>query len=290
MVEVLADGFDAVAAARRVKLVCLDLDGTLLNPAKQLSAGNRAAIERARAAGLHVAIASGRHPFNICELLDGLGMPHDAVCLSGAYVMLGGREVARHGLDDATVLRIIDVVERYGCYVSLAGADFNLTSGNIDRGPGGATGAVSRYIDCDGFDDLRAQVGKHAGAFLKAATHAQDEATYQALRADLREIPGVSVAQSDTRWSDVVATGCSKAEGIEAFARALDLSMAEVAAVGDDENDVESLGAVGLGVAMGNALPVAHAAAKISVADNAHDGVAEAIDFILSAQAPGAQA
>ena len=285
MVEVLAEGFDAVAAARRVKLVCLDLDGTLLDPMKQVPAGNRAAIERARAAGLHVAIASGRHPFNICELLDDLGMPHDAVCLSGAYTMLDGREVGRHGLDDATVGRVIDVVERYGCYVSLAGADFNLTSGNVDRGPGGKTAAVSRYVDCDGYDDLRARVTEHAGAFLKAATHADDEETYQALRADLRKVPGVSVAQSDKRWSDVVATGCSKAEGIEALARALGFSMHEVAAVGDDENDVESLGAVGLGVAMGNALPEARAAAKVAVADNAHDGVAEAIDFILQAQA-----
>lgn len=285
MVEVLADGFDAVAAARRVKLVCLDLDGTLLGPEKQVSAGNRAAIERARAAGLHVAIASGRHPFNICELLDELEMPHDAVCLSGAYAMLDGREVARHGLDDATVLRVIDVVERYGCYVSLAGADFNLMSGCINRGKGGTTGAVSRYIDCGGYDGLRAQVAEHPGAFLKAATHAEEEATYQALRADLREVPGVSVAQSDKRWSDVVATGCSKAEGIAAFARALGLSMDEAAAMGDDENDVESLAAVGLGVAVGNALPVARAAAKIATDDNAHDGVAEAIDFILEAQA-----
>ena len=284
MVEALVHGFDARAAAHRVKLVCLDLDGTLLDPLKQVSAGNRAALERARAAGLRLAIASGRHPFNVREQLDDLELPHDAVCLSGAYVMAGGKEAFRHALPDDAAMQVIDVVEHHGCYMSLAGADFNLTAGAIDRGPGGVTGAVSRYVDCESYDDLRRLAREHAGHLLKAATHADDEEIYQAMRADLRKIPGVSVAQSDKRWSDVCAAGTSKAEGIEALARACGFTMDEVAAIGDDENDVESLGAVGLGIAMGNALPQARAAAKVAVADNAHDGVAEAIDFILGAR------
>ena len=275
---------DVREVAGRVRLVCLDLDGTLLGPDKQVSAGNRAAIERAVAAGLTVAVASGRHPFNICELMDELGLPHTAVCLSGAYAMLDGREVHRHALPDATVVQVIDVAEAEGCYLSLAGSDFNLMAGSIRR-EGGETVATRRYVRCASYDELRAAVAERPGQILKGATHAEEPAAYERLREHLRAIPGVEVAQSDVCWSDVCAKGCSKAEGIEALAAALGLTMAEVAAVGDDENDVASLGAVGLGIAMGNALPAAKAAARMTVADNAHDGVAEAIDFILSAQA-----
>ena len=271
-------------AAGRVQLLCLDLDGTLLGPDKRVSAGNRTAVECAVAAGLTVAVASGRHPFNICELMDELGLPHTAVCLSGAYAMLDGREVHRHALPDDTVAQVIDVAEADGCYLSLAGADFNLMAGSIRRA-GGETAATRRYIRCASYDELRVAVKQRTGQILKGATHAEDPAVYERLRAHLRTVPGIEVAQSDICWSDVCAQGCSKAEGIEALARALGLSMADVAAVGDDENDVASLGAVGLGIAMGNALPEAKAAACMAVADNAHDGVAEAVEFILDARA-----
>lgn len=263
-----------------IRLLCLDLDGTLLGPDKRVSGGNRAAIERVCAAGLHVAIASGRHPFNVCELLDELGLSHDAVCLSGAYAMLGGREVHRHALTDEAVARVVDIVEAYGCYVSLSGADFNLTAGHIER-IGGETRATSAYLRCSGYDELRAQAAKRSGRILKAAVHAEDDATYEQVRARLRAVPGLEVAQSDVLWSDACPSGCTKSEGIEALAHALGIAMDQVAAVGDDENDVASLAAVGLGIAMGNALPAAKEAAKLVVSDNEHDGVAEAIDLIL---------
>ena len=274
---------DVREVASRVRLVCLDLDGTLLGPDKRVSAGNRAAIERAVAAGLTVAVASGRHPFNICELMDELGLSHTAVCLSGAYAMLDGREVHRHALPDAIVAQVIDIVEAEGCYLSLAGADFNLMAGSIRRA-GGETPATRRYLRCESYDALRAAAAERSGLILKGATHAEDPAAYERLRERLRTVPGLEVAQSDVGWSDVCAAGCSKAEGIEALAGALGLTMAEVAAVGDDENDVASLGAVGLGIAMGNALAEAKAAARLTVADNAHDGVAEAIDLVLGAR------
>lgn len=285
VVDVLADGFDAEGAARRVKLLCLDLDGTLLDPAKQVSAGNRAAIARARETGLHVAIASGRHPFNICELLDDLGLPHDAVCLSGAYAMLGGSGVFRHELDHEAVAATVEIARAFDGYISLAGSDFNLTAGLVNRGKGGTTPAMQRYLHFDTYDDLLLAACERRSQVLKGALHADDDEVYAKLRDELDQIPGIACAQSDTRWVDVTAQGCTKAEGINAMARTLGFSMDEVAAVGDDENDVESLGAVGLGIAMGNALPVARAAAKVVTADNAHDGVAEAIDFILQAQA-----
>jgi Cof subfamily protein (haloacid dehalogenase superfamily) len=281
VVEKLVDVFDADGSACAVKLLCLDLDGTLLASNKRVSAGNRRSIERAREAGLHVALASGRHPFNVRDQLDDLGLPHDAVCLSGAYVMANDHEVFRHELPGDAVERVIDVVARLGCYVSLAGSDFNLVCGAVDRGSDGKSGAVLRYTECSDYGDLRKRAVTRADKILKGAVHADDEGAYRALREGLRAVPGVEVVQSDKFWLDVVACGCSKAEGIEALARSFGLGMSEVAAVGDDENDAEALAAVGLGIVVANAVPSARAAAKISVADNDNDGVAEAIAFLV---------
>lgn len=272
------------AAAAGVRLVCLDLDGTLCDSEKRVSPGNRSALARACEAGLAVAVASGRHPFNVCDLMDDLGLPHTAVCLSGAYVMLDGREVFRHGISLDCAEAAIAVASEVGCYVSVSGADFNLNAGTIERR--GAENAVARrYQGCGSYEELLEEVRLRAGDLLKCSLHAADEGEYQRLRSRLAsELGDVTLAQSNVRWVDVTAAGCSKAEGMEALARAMGLSLAEVAAVGDDENDLESMSSVAVGIAMGNAIePVGRAAAMV-VADNDHDGVAEAIDMLLAAR------
>lgn len=267
----------------RVSLVCVDLDGTLLSPDKTVSVANRAALERARMAGLRVAVASGRHPLSIYELTDELGLERTAVSLSGAYVTLRGLEVFRHPLDCSAALEVVDVAERLGCYVSVAGPDFNLTCGRVTR-VGAPSRAVEGYDACESYDALRARVERSADQLLKAALHADDEASYRKLRALVDRIGGVSVSRSDALWLDVVSMGCSKAEGIAFLARGLGIPLDEVAAIGDDENDVESMGAVGVGIAMGNAIEAVRDAADVIVADNEHDGVAEAIEAIISTQ------
>lgn len=280
-----------------VRLICLDLDGTLLGPDKRVSAVCRAALGEARAAGLSVAIASGRHPFNVQELCADLGMPFTAVCLSGALVIADGREVARHPIDEAGMAAAIDAAEACGCYISLSGADFNLccgvpdwkrrqaatSNGSAAMGPSASSPSpsLSRYEFSETYDGLRELGRGRAGEVLKVALNAPDDASYERLRADFADVPGIECARSDTRWLDVNAAGCTKAEGIEALARALGLTMAEVAAVGDDENDVASIGAVGLGIAMGNAIEPVKAVARLVVADNAHDGAAESIRLAI---------
>lgn len=275
---------DAGPVASRIRLVCLDLDGTLCDSGKNVSRGNRAALARAREAGLAVAVASGRHPFNVCALMDDLGLPHTAVCLSGAYVMLDGHEVFRHGISLECAERAVEVARRAGCYISVSGADFNLNSGTVTRAAS-ETEATSRYQGCGGYDELLGEVRTRSGELLKCALHTEDDESYQGLRVLLASaLPEATLAQSDVCWMDVTDAGCSKAEGISALARAMGLSLSEVAAVGDDENDVESMGVVGLGIAMGNAIEPVRAAADMLVADNEHDGVAEAIDAILAAR------
>ena len=265
-----------------IRLIGLDVDGTLCDPSKQVTPGVRAALGRAREAGLEVAICSGRHPFNVDALTAELGLAQTAVCLSGAYVELEGREVYRHALGAALISRVLDAVEACGCYCSLSGSSFNLTAGSIDRGPNAMAPSMRRYEAFDTYDELREAARAHDGEVLKMAIHGQDDASYERVRELLARVEGIQVARSDTRWVDVTAPGCTKALGIEKLACAMGVSLGEVAVAGDDENDVEALGLAGLGIAMGNAIPEAKAAANVVVADNAHDGCAEAIDLAIA--------
>lgn len=265
-------------------LVCLDLDGTLLDSNKQISAGCRAAIVEARSQGLIIAIDSGRHPFNVFDLMDSLGLLHTCVCLSGAIAFLDGVEVARWPIDLRKVNETIDVAERCNSYISIAGADFNLTCGGIDRGPESAAKAkvFNRYEGMNTYDELREAATQRDGQLLKLALHGKNEVQYAAIRAGMAELGGVEVAQSDERWVDVTTAGCTKADGIVALASALELETNRVAVVGDDENDLDAIAAAGLGIAMGNALPQVKQVARVTVADNDHDGAAEALSLAES--------
>lgn len=284
MVTVLKEGFDARGAASKVKMVCLDLDGTLCASDKSIPKANVAAIRRAQERDIAVVVASGRHPFNVKELMDGLELPFNAVCLSGALAVFEGRTVFAHPLPLSAVDAAIEVAHAHDAYISVAGAGFNNCCGKIDRGPEKKSAAVAHYGRVETYKDLRNVSREREDEILKCSLHAETDASYARLRESLAVLEGVEIAQSDIRWADVNVRGCSKLEGIAALADAMGLDTSEVAAVGDDENDIQSLGGVGLGIAMGNAIAPARAAAAIQVASNDEAGVAEALDFILASR------
>ncbi len=81
---------------------------------------------------------------------------------------------------------------------------------------------------------------------------------------------------------DLSAKGCSKGAALFRLCELYGIAAADTLAIGDGINDLDLIQSAGFGVAMGNAVPEVLAAASASVADNASDGAAEAIErFIL---------
>ena len=72
--------------------------------------------------------------------------------------------------------------------------------------------------------------------------------------------------------------GCTKASGVTALAEALAIPMEQVMAIGDNNNDIEMVEAVGWGVAMGHAVPALKAVARAQTTSNTEEGVAQAIE------------
>lgn len=93
----------------------------------------------------------------------------------------------------------------------------------------------------------------------------------------LQQVPGIVLVDGGFANLEFTAQGVSKATGLRFLTDFLGLSMEQVMAIGDSENDAEMLRAVGLGVAMGNASPSVKALADAVTDDNESDGVAKAI-------------
>lgn len=89
-----------------VSLIAMDMDGTLLDSRQRLTPGNLAALRKAQAAGIHLAICSGRLPGDVAMFLDEAGLPDCAILsLNGAYCLkrcMEG-EFFNHPLENATL-------------------------------------------------------------------------------------------------------------------------------------------------------------------------------------------
>ena len=146
-------------------------------------------------------------------------------------------------------------------------------------------------------------VGAYAGLYRKTCTMVDDaHALARELRGNLSKLnfhfasveardrcrellegDDVVITNAERSTMEFTARGIDKGQGVARLAQILGIDNDQTIAVGDAENDLSMLRSAGLGVAMGNALPEAVAAADVQVADNDHDGVAEAIRRYLLA-------
>ena len=129
---------------------------------------------------------------------------------------------------------------------------------------------------CVRVSDMRAYAASHTGDVLKVCMYHRD------VRGRLRSLNALKDTGLDLRFSgstslEAVAGGISKGEGLKALAARLGLETSECAAVGDADNDLDLLRTAGLSAAMGNAPEHVRREADMTVADNDHDGVAEAV-------------
>lgn len=275
--------------AKPIRLVALDVDGTLLDPSEEVRPRVRAAIREAMDAGCLVTLATGRRFVGAQAIAQELDLRLPLILHGGAVIQdsATGAVIYQDPHEPETVEAVVRLLVGQGrqpiVYESPA-LGGNLYSGPPDRDSAGvraydaARGPLVRVSD----DEL-CQVRQVLGI----ATFDERAGALRELAQEVARIPGTATLVSF--WTlvryealEVFRAGCSKASALAHLAAAHGLTMDEVMAIGDGMNDCEILAAVGLGVAMGNACPEARAAARIQVGTNEQDGVAEAIErFVL---------
>jgi Cof subfamily protein (haloacid dehalogenase superfamily) len=267
-----------------IRLVALDVDGTLLDPREEVTPRVRAAVQAARDSGCLVTLATGRRFIGAREIAIDLGLRLPLVLHGGAVVQdsASGAVIYQDPMTPDTVGRVVETVVAHGqepiVYESPAhGARVfvredwrpNRPSQEYER----LRGPFARIP----FDRLaHARDGLSVSVVTDPGTLGELPAAIGALPDVTSIVAGWMLFECDA--IEVFRAGCSKASAVEHLAAAYGIAMDEVMAIGDGLNDCELLGAVGWGVAMGNACVEACAKACIQVGTNEQDGVAEAIE------------
>lgn len=268
-----------------IKLILLDLDGTLLDSEKQLPEENRKTLFRAAEKGILIAPATGRYYTGIPAGLRALPFIRYAVLVNGAqvYDAKEDRTLHRAEIPLPLAMRVFDRLDRlpviYDCYLDGAGYISRAFYAKIDEYI--ADPIINRMIRGmrTQVDDFRGYLTGRGQSLQKILMFFRDQAPrLEALASLPGEFPELSVTSAIANNIELNIAAATKGNALTALCAHLGLDRSEVMALGDGSNDASMLEAAGLGVAMANADPVTLAAADWVAPSNDACGVARAIE------------
>lgn len=279
--------------AEKIRLLALDMDGTLLTSDGKITEASRAAIRAAQAAGCAVVPATGRNYDDIpWEQLDGVALDYAVTTNGSAVYRVADRTcLAEQCLPCYLLAPVFAYLLQCGVYIDVfidghdyAPRELFPLAEKLDMPEYIIRGITHNRIP---LDNVVEKLRDHALKIQKVTLNFWRDETGQLHNREnvLRYLSGIddiTVVDAGFGTLEFTLRGTSKATGLQLLADTLDIPMAAVMAIGDSGNDLEMLHAAGVSVAMGNAPAAIRAAAKATTASNDEDGVSAAIQkFIL---------
>ncbi len=270
----------------RIRLLALDIDGTLLRGDKTVSPRTRLAIGRARADGVRLALVTGRRHPSARRVAEDLGGRVPLVLHNGALVVEDGSVLRCRPLPRGAALGAIETGRGAGAepvlHCGAAGEGWLLVDAAARPG-----GLVGYYLE-------RSRAEVRVVPDLVAAVAAEEpiqimfggeRPAMETLRAALAAALGSEARVERTVYPatgvvllDVLHPAVGKAEALGFLQERWGITPSETLAIGDNWNDREMVEKAGLGFVMGNADPELLALGLPVLPTNEEDGVAWAIE------------
>ncbi len=273
-----------------IRLVALDIDGTLLTPRGELTARNRAAIDRAREAGVIVMLLTGRRFGSARALLRDLRLDLPLVSHNGALTknVETLETLDYHPLDEEIAREIIHVGRRAEVDMICCDDPHGLGAMVIE-GISPSNRALHRYLDryrdaVVEVEDLLAYVD-HSPIQMMFSGPCDPMDEFAGM---LAEVMGERIRLFKARYRsvdltilDALSTTASKGESLAAMAQLHGIAREQIMAIGDNHNDLTMLRYAGTGIVMANADEELKQMDFLQTTSNEEDGVALAIEQFI---------
>jgi Cof subfamily protein (haloacid dehalogenase superfamily) len=279
-----------------VRLIALDIDGTLLDSRWHLPEANRAAIAEAARRGIEVALVTGRRYDFAMTVAHQLDSALTMIVSNGALIRSKeGRTHLRHLLPRKTAEQVLHVTSewREGAAVIFDRERENqLMLETLDPDDSLRYAYYSRNMEFIGLArPLESCLTEDPiQVMLSGSMEAMREAEARLRRAAFAEEFRLAVTcygHKDFAMIDVIPPGCSKGSTLAEWATLRGFAREEVMAIGDNHNDLEMLSFAGIPVVMGNGVPELKTFGWHETGTNDENGVASAIEhFALREAAP----
>lgn len=283
---------------QNIRLVALDMDGTLLNHEGQISVTDQTAIKEITAQGIEVVISTGRPYTGLpTELLCSLGV-HYAITANGAGVYTLPDKTCLHAscMQPELLYPLLEELQKKDIHIDafVHGDRYGLQSNYAKIDTLAMPQSLRDYIRNSGtlFEDLaalirenRLEVEKMTLNFYPLADGSfKDRESVISLLAQHPEVTFLSGGYHNLEFTK---TGTTKGMGLRFLCEHLGISLSQTMACGDTQNDIDILQTAAIGVAMGNADREVQELADYVTLTNEECGVAAAIHrFIGSIQSP----
>ncbi len=269
----------------KIRALCTDIDGTLLDVKRQLSPRTIAAIKRIQSQ-IPVVLASSRMPSAMVHLQEELGIVGSPlICYNGGFVIQykdGAKKP--HVFDSVTIpaaicKSILSLAEGTSVHVSLYHED-EWYAPSVDQW----TEREERITKVQAtIADPKAVVerwiARQIGGHKLMCMGPEEEIKRMSIALNEKHGDDIHVYFSRPTYLELAPKSISKASALKLILQQVyGIAMEEVIAFGDNYNDVEMLRCAGLGIAVENAREEAKMVAKKITLKSIEDGVASAID------------
>lgn len=291
-----------------IRLVALDLDGTLLNHEGKITPRTRAALQSAADRGVVIVPTTGRPLGNLPPVAAQLPGVRYAITSNGAAVWdLGADPLAavysrysnaaqRRTAEPVCLLHRLMPVQTaraaFALFMEYPGGMGIFSNGYSIKDQAGVDFQAARWARLHSTEarqpndgrflvvrDLNEWMSRHAHEVEKQCLFFADPEQVAGALQRFRAMPDIEVVQGSPENIEVTAAGVDKGEAVLALADALGIDRAATMAVGDSENDRAMLEKAGVSAVMANGIPEVKALADyVSEADCDHDGVAEILE------------
>ncbi|MGM0862220.1 MAG: phosphoglycolate phosphatase [Bacillota bacterium] len=235
-----------------IKLIAIDMDGTLLNDEQLISEGNRQAIREAEDKGVYVVISTGRTLMTCRELAESLKLSSYLITANGSEIWDSEFNlVERQLLHTEHIQMMWDLKNKHNT---------NFWASTVDK--------VWR-------GEFPETITDHE--WLKFGFDIEDDDIRNEVLTELKKNKELEITNSSPTNIEVNALGINKAAALAKVSEKLGFTMENVMAMGDSLNDIAMIEKAGVGIAMGNAQDIVKETADWVTDTNIEDGVAKAI-------------
>jgi hypothetical protein len=270
-----------------IKLIALDLDGTLLDSQKRLSRKNEEAIRRCAERGIEIVPCTGRIWMGVPEFVRNLPGVHYAITVNGAVIedIVNGRVLSERKFAVETAADIIRMSREYHtmCDAYIDGKGYGDAECMSHMEEFGVSDELKKLIlqTRTPVPDLLKYVLEQGRPVEKVNYFFGDQTERLRAKEALIARGDAFVSSSFIFNLEINAPGATKGDGIVCLAEHLGIDISQTMGFGDGENDLTMMTMSGIGVAMENGMEEAKALADYITLSNDEDGVAAALEHFL---------
>ena len=274
------------------KMVCIDMDGTLLGKGKKISENSKEVIKKIHDKGVEIVVTTGRIYNNAAYYSHLLGVESPVIAANGAIIRdkLTNKVIYENPIRTDICVKLIEMLYKmdfifhfYTLDGIYCGNKFTKLATKLYMTKQvGYENLKIKYHVIKNLEEWKEFFKRTNGQITKCIAFSIDPKKINILKQQLKDMKDIVYFGAGSRSLEINNKGVSKGKAVKILGEYYGFKREEIVCIGDNENDISMIEYAGLGVAMGNAIEQVKDLADFITDTNKEDGVAKAIKKIFN--------